>query len=74
MDFFAGHSESSRIVHLTRASFFTETLCGETVGFDGEPDLAVICDACDRLGREVGGDPDGWIAVAAVRVELRAAA
>jgi len=41
---------------------------------DGEPDIAVICEHCDRLGREAGGDPGEWVTEAAVRVELRAAA
>ena len=73
--FYAGHVETSRIVHLSQTSFLTEALCGEPVGLDGEPDLAVICEDCDRLAREAGGDPDGWVAdVADVRLELRAAA
>jgi hypothetical protein len=74
VEFYAGHTEGSRIVHLTARSFFVEALCGEPVGLDGEPDIAVICEDCDRLGREAGGDPDEWVTAAAVRVELRAAA
>lgn len=74
MEFYAGHTEGSRIVHLTARSFFVEALCGEPVALDGEPDIAVICEDCDRLGREAGGDPDEWVTAAAVRVELRAAA
>ena len=75
MEFYAGHVETSRIVHLTQASFLLEALCGEAVEFDGEPDVPVICGDCDRLAREAGGDPDGWVAgVADVRLELRAAA
>ena len=64
----------SRIVHLTTRSFLVEALCGEPVHLDGEPDIAVICEDCDRLGREAGGDPGEWVTGAAVRVELRAAA
>jgi hypothetical protein len=75
VEFYAGHVKTSRIVHLTQASFLSEALCGEAVGLDGEPDLAVICEDCDRLAREAGGDPDRWVAdVADVRLELRAAA
>jgi hypothetical protein len=75
VEFYAAHVKRSRIVHLTQASFLTEALCGEPVGLDGEPDLAVICEDCDRLACEAGGDPDGWVAgVAGVRLELRAAA
>jgi hypothetical protein len=51
-----------------------EALCGEPVHLDGEPDIAVICENCNRLGREAGGDPGDWVSGAAVRVELRAAA
>lgn len=51
-----------------------DALCGESVHLDGEPDIAVICEDCDRLGGEVGGDPGEWVTDAAVRVELRAAA
>jgi hypothetical protein len=51
-----------------------EALCGEPVHLDGEPDIAVICEDCDRLGREADGDPGEWVGGAAVRLELRAAA
>ena len=52
-----------------------EALCSEPVGLDEEPDLAVICEDCDRLAREAGGDPDGWVTtIVDVRLELRAAA
>ena len=74
MEFYAGHTEGSRIVHLTAHSFDVEALCGEPVHLDGEPDIAVICEDCDRLGREANGDPGEWVGGAAVRVELRAAA
>jgi hypothetical protein len=74
VEFYAGHAEGSRIVHLTARSFLVEALCGEPVHFDGEPDIAVICEDCDRLGREAGGDTGAWVTGAAVRVELRAAA
>jgi hypothetical protein len=75
VEFYAGHVETSMTVHLTQSSFLTEALCGEPVELDGEPDLAVICEDCDRFACEAGGDPDGWVAdVADVRLELRAAA
>jgi hypothetical protein len=51
-----------------------EALCGELVHLNGEPDLAVICEDCDRLAGEAGGDPGQWGTDAAVRVELPAAA
>lgn len=74
VEFHPGHVECSRIVHLTARSFLMDALCGESVHLDGEPDIAVICEDCDRLGGEVGGDPGEWVTDAAVRVELRAAA
>jgi hypothetical protein len=74
VEFYAGHIDGSRIVHLTTHSFLVEALCGESVHLDGEPDIAVICEDCDRLGREASGDPGEWVSGAAVRVELRAAA
>ena len=72
--FYAGHTEGSRVVHLTARSFLVEALCGEPVHLDGEPDVAVICEDCDRLGREADGDPGEWVSGADVRVELSAAA
>jgi hypothetical protein len=74
VEFYPGHIEGSRIVHLTAHSFFVEALCGESVHLDGEPDIAIVCEDCDRLGREADGDPSEWIGCAAVRVPLRAAA
>ena len=74
MRFYAGHTEGSRVVHLTARSFLVEALCGEPVHLDGEPDVAVICEDCDRLGREADGDPGEWVSGADVRVELSAAA
>ena len=74
VEFYAGHIEGSRIVHLTARSFLVEALCGEAACLDGEPDIAVICEECDKLGREAGGDPGTWVAEATVRVELRVAA
>ena len=74
VEFYAGHTEGSRVVHLTARSFLVEALCGEPVHLDGEPDLAVICEDCDRLGREADGDPCEWVSGADVRVELPAAA
>ena len=75
VEFYAAYVETSRVVHLTPASFLLEALCGEAVELDGKSDVPVICEDCDRLAREAGGDPDGWVAgVANVRLELRAAA
>ena len=74
MEFYVGHTEGSRIVHLTARSFLVDALCGEPIHLDGGPDIPVICEDCDRLGRESGGDPDEWVTDASVRVELRAAA
>jgi hypothetical protein len=74
VEFYPGHTEGSRVVHLTARSFLVEALCGGPVQLDGEPDIAVICEDCDRLGREAGGDPGEWVSHAAFRVELRAAA
>jgi hypothetical protein len=74
VEFYAGHTEGSRVVHLTEYSFLVEALCGEPVHLDGEPDRAVICEECDRLGREADGDPGEWVSGGDVRVELPAAA
>ena len=74
VEFYAGHIEGSRLVHRTVRSFLVEALCGEPVHLDGEPDLAVICEDCDGLGREAGGDPAEWFTDAVAGVELRAAA
>jgi len=70
---YAGHVEGTRIVHLTARSFLVESLCGEVVGLDGEPDVAVICEECHALAVEAGGDHESWVALVEV-VELRAAA
>lgn len=71
--FHPAHVDGSRIVHLTRTTLLVEALCGETIVFDGHPDLAVICEECDLLAREAGGDPETWVALEAV-LQLRAAA
>jgi hypothetical protein len=47
-----GHVDGERIVHLTHTSIVVEALCGVVVDSDGEPDLAVICDACLELAEE----------------------
>ncbi len=58
----AGFENDSAVVHLTRTTLVADALCGhEPIGFHGEPDLAVICEDCDRIGRELGGDPAGWM-------------
>ena len=54
-----GFVEGSAIVHLTRTSLVSHALCGEdSIAFHGEPDLAVMCEECDWLGRELHGDPE----------------
>jgi hypothetical protein len=73
VEFYAGHVEGMRIVHLTTRSFLVESLCGETVGVDGEPESAVICEECHALAVAAGGDPEAWTVVVAVN-ELRVAA
>jgi hypothetical protein len=74
MELYAAHVDGSRTVHLTARSFLVESLCGESVSLDGEPDVAVICDECDRLAREAGGDPESWVSVSVTEIELRVAA
>jgi hypothetical protein len=50
-----GYVDGSAIVHLTHTTLSDEALCGEAVvDVDGEPDLAIVCEECDRIGREVG--------------------
>ena len=71
--FHPAHVDGSRVVHLTRTTLLVEALCGEIVALDGRPDPAVICDECDLLAREAGGDAESWVAMVAV-IELRAAA
>ena len=73
MEFFAGHLENARFVHLSARSFFVDALCGETVAFDGEPDVAVVCEECHVLGLGAGGDPESWV-VEVPAVGLREAA
>ena len=40
------HAEGTRVVHLTHTTLVVEALCGEVVDLHGEPDLAILCDAC----------------------------
>jgi hypothetical protein len=72
VDYCPGHADGTRVVHLTARSFLFEALCGETVGVDGEPDVAVICEDCHALAVGAGGDPASWVVLQVV--ELRAAA
>jgi hypothetical protein len=74
MEFHAGHRDGSRTVHLTARLCLLEALCGETVALDGEPDGAVICEACHALAVEQGGDPESWVVFETTTVALRAAA
>jgi hypothetical protein len=62
-------------VHLTHTTLVCEALCGEEepVVWDGEPDAAVICSACDELARALGLDPAAWMRVEAELVLQRAA-
>ena len=56
-----GYVDGSVIVHLTHTTLSDEALCGEAVvDVDGEPDLAIVCEECDRIGREAGRDQDEW--------------
>jgi hypothetical protein len=73
VEFYSGHVEGMRIVHLTTRSFLVESLCGETVGLDGEPESAVICEDCHSLAVAAGGDPESWLVTLEI-IELRAAA
>ena len=58
-------SKSQRSCISTHTSLVSDALCGEeSIGFHGEPELAVICDECDRLGRELDGDHEAWMQAA----------
>jgi hypothetical protein len=73
----AGFAQGSSVVHLTHTTLSLDALCGhdEPIGFHGEPDLAVICEDCDRIGRELAGDPAGWMRITTTQLPaLRAAA
>jgi hypothetical protein len=75
MRFEPGFCAGSAVVHLTHTTLVSDALCGcEPVAFDGEPELAVICDECDRIASELGGDRAAWMRVAAVTVALPRAA
>jgi hypothetical protein len=69
-----GFQTSSRAVHLTHTTLTGEALCGES-GIDclGEPDLAAICEDCDRIGRELGLEHDHW-SVVQIRLDVAARA
>lgn len=72
--FHVAHAEGSSVVHLTHTMLVVEALCGEAVPLDGHPELAVLCDECDLLAREAGGDPQAWVKLEPVVLDLRAAA
>lgn len=60
-----GHRDGHPVVHLTHTTLFAEALCGEgAIDFLGTPDLAVLCEECDRIGREAGEDRVQWAYVA----------
>ena len=59
-----GYVDGFAIVHLTHTTLSDEALCGEAVvDVEGEPDLATVCEECDRIGRKVGQDQDEWARV-----------
>lgn len=55
MAFQPGYLGEERIVHLTTTTLVAEALCGTTVDADGEPDLALLCEECDRLAAAAAG-------------------
>ena len=55
MAFQPGYLGEERIVHLTISTLVAEALCGTTVDADGEPDLALLCEECDRLATAAAG-------------------
>jgi hypothetical protein len=55
------YAAGTRILHLTHTSLIVESLCGEEVGFHGEPDLAVICDECIAIAVVAGADASSWL-------------
>jgi hypothetical protein len=73
MQFEPGHSEGSRTVHFTHTTLVAEALCGEEVGFHGEPDLAVICVDCFELATPHGIDV-AWLRESTVTVQFSLAA
>jgi hypothetical protein len=57
-----GYVDGAPVVHLTHTTLLTEALCGGAVlDCAGEPDLAVMCDECDRIGRGAGADRSEWL-------------
>jgi hypothetical protein len=73
VQFHPGHADGQRVVHLTSHSLLVETLCGEAIELDREPDCAVICEECHTFALAAGGAPDEWTVTVAT-FELRAAA
>ena len=72
--FHVAHAEGSSVVHLTHTTLVIEAMCGASVSLDGHPELAVLCEDCDLLAREAGGDQQAWVRVETVVLDLRAAA
>ena len=70
---YAAHIEVTRIVHFA-GPLVAEALCGEAVGFHGEPDIAVVCDDCLAEALEAGHDVTLLVADDPVPVVLRLAA
>lgn len=69
-----GHIEGERTVHMTHTSLVAESLCGEQVSLDGEPDLATVCADCLELARAAGADVSAWARVEEVTHDLQLAA
>ena len=60
-----GHRDGHRVVHLTHTTLFAEALCGEAaIDCLGTPDLVVLCEECDRIGRDGGEERAQWAYVA----------
>ena len=74
MQLHAGHSGGSRTVHLTHTTLVVEALCGESIGFHGEPDLAVVCVECLEVAVSFDIDVSGWSGESLVVVHFPLAA
>jgi hypothetical protein len=61
------------VAHLTHTTLVGDALCGAEVINLGLPDLAVICEECDQLAVEAGGDRAEWLKLDVVVEQLLAA-
>ena len=57
----SGYVNGARVVHLTHTTLLVEGLCGEAVGFDGSPDLGVICEECLEAALAAGADVSTFV-------------